>query len=55
MNRSIGIGKQVKDYKLSSPLNSGMEGLKGTWSYGDTLTVELQPKEVRILTFETNK
>jgi len=55
MDRSMGIGKQVKNYKLSSPLKRGIEGLKETWSYGDTLTVELQPKEVRILTFDANK
>ena len=52
MDRSIGVNKEVKNYTLSSPLQGNTEGLKSTWSYGDILTVELQPKEMRVLTFK---
>lgn len=51
LDRSLGISKQVKDYKLTSPLPGDTDGLKETWSFGETLTIELQPREIRLLTF----
>lgn len=51
LNRAIGVGKQLKNYNISSPLKNNTTGLKSQWSYGDTLTIELQPREIRILTF----
>lgn len=55
LDRSLGVGVQVKDYQLSSPLQRNIDDLKKTWSFGDTLEVELQPKEIRVLTFDKQK
>lgn len=52
LDRSLGVDKQVKDYQLSSPLQGNTEDLKKSWSFGDTLEIELQPKEIRVLTFD---
>ncbi|MEG0645924.1 hypothetical protein [Bacteroides sp.] len=51
LNRQIGVHSSVKDYTLSSPLLGDTEGLKESWSYNDVLTLELKPKEIRILMF----
>lgn len=51
-NREIGVTKDVLNVTLSSPITGDTKGLKKQWSYGDTLSIELQPKEIRILTFK---
>lgn len=51
LDRSMGVGKQVTNYKLTSPLPGNTTGLKETWSFGETLNLELQPHEIRLLTF----
>ena len=52
MNRAIGINKNVQNFAVSSPISGDTDGLKPNWSYGDTMTIKLQPKEIRILTFK---
>lgn len=51
LDRSLGVSEQVKKYRLSSPLQGNTNNLKREWCFGDTLTIELQPKEIRLLTF----
>ena len=52
LDRTIGIHKDVQNYKLSSPIEGDTEGLKSAWSFGDTMTIKLQPREIRVLTFK---
>lgn len=52
LDRSLGVDKDMKNYRLTSPLKDGVAGLKDKWYYGDTISIELKPKEVRILLFE---
>lgn len=43
---------QVKYYRLTSPLSGNTSGLKDTWSFGETLNIELQPHKIRLLTLD---
>lgn len=55
LDRAFGLprdsGKRI--YQLSSPLADSLAGLKGSYQYGDTITVKLKPWEIRILNFDT--
>ena len=51
LDRSLGVGEQVRNYRLTSPLSGDTTDLKETWSFGETLSIELQPREIRLLTF----
>ncbi|WP_338288595.1 hypothetical protein [Luteolibacter sp. LG18] len=57
LDRKSGLTKSStgKIYQLSSPLAESLAGLKDTWRYGETLTVMLQPAEVRVLNFDTRR
>lgn len=52
LDRSIGISKEIQGFTVSSPIAGDTDGLKSVWSYGDTMTIDLQPGEIRILTFK---
>lgn len=52
LDRKLAVDKKMRNFTLSSPLEGNCDGLKKTWSYGDVLTVELKPQEIRVLTFK---
>ncbi|SFB52325.1 alpha-galactosidase [Algoriphagus aquimarinus] len=51
LNRELGISNSKDKYVLSSPIENNTAGLKNSYSPGDTLTVDLKPKEIRVLNF----
>ncbi|WP_462345659.1 hypothetical protein [Coprobacter fastidiosus] len=55
LNRDFGLipGEHVI-YSLSSPMPDKIKNLKKQWRYGDTIEVEIDPKDVLILDFESN-
>ncbi|MFD0895718.1 hypothetical protein KBB96_01955 [Luteolibacter ambystomatis] len=57
LDRKFGLTKNSAQttYQLSSPLADSLKGLKNAYRYGDTITVTLQPSEIRILNFETKR
>ena len=57
LNRSFGLhpGSVETSFHLSSPIDDCTRGLKKKYSYGDTLTLTLESKEIRILNFDTTK
>ena len=38
-------------YKVTSPLEGSTAGLAKTYRYGDTITIDLEPKEIRLIDF----
>lgn len=52
LDRSIGMQKSDKVYRLTSPIAGDTDGLVATYRYGDEIVLKLQPKEIRILEFE---
>ena len=55
LDRKFGLHPDGEDstYHLTSPLESSLDGLRTQYRYGETLTLELQPREIRILNFDT--
>jgi len=51
LDGKIGVQDDVRNYKLSFPLPNGLNELKKEWSFGDVISLQLQPKEIRILSF----
>jgi len=50
--RSFGLLPESGSFKLGSPMPEKIIGLKKEWKYGDTFSIEINPKEVVILDFE---
>ncbi|MCA9265270.1 MAG: hypothetical protein KDA60_15525, partial [Planctomycetales bacterium] len=55
LNRETGLlpSSQQATYQLSSPIPGDTRGLKSEYQFGDTLHLTLQPREIRILSFDT--
>lgn len=56
LDRNFGLipGNNVS-YFLSSPMSDKIKNMKKQWKYGDTIEVEIAPKDVLILNFESKK
>ena len=52
LDRNLGMKKSDRTYRLASPIEGDTDGLTANYRYGDEVVVKLQPKEIRILTFE---
>jgi len=52
LDRSFGLIPDSGPFQISSPMADSTTGLKTNWKYGDTLSVELKPREIRILNFD---
>jgi hypothetical protein len=52
LDRRFGLMPGSGPFHLSSPLAASRQGLKDSYSFGDTITLELQPREIRILNFD---
>lgn len=52
LDRRFGLVPGSGPFHLSSPLAASVQGLKESYRFGDTITVELQPREIRILDFD---
>ncbi len=55
LDRAFGVIPESGRFYLSSPIAESLTGLKTKYGYGDTIKVELQPKEIRILNFDKAK
>ena len=53
LDRAFGLLPGSGPFQVSSPLAGSARGLPGNCRFGDTLTFELQPREVRIVNFST--
>ncbi|MFC4994600.1 hypothetical protein [Rubritalea tangerina] len=54
LDRKFGLQPAQKSYHLSSPLSDSLKDLEATYQYGDTITLTLDPAEIRILNFDPN-
>jgi hypothetical protein len=52
LDRAFGLIPASGTFMASSPIEDYMKGLRRTYSYGDTITFELEPKEIRIINFD---
>lgn len=57
LDRKFGLTRDSAgtSYLLSSPLADSLAGLEERYRYGDSITITLRPKEVRILNFSTKE
>ena len=55
LDGKISVQDNVRNYKLSFPLPNGLNELKEEWSFGDVISPQLQPKEIRILSFQQKR
>ncbi len=55
LDRGFGLtaGSSDTTFRLSSPLADSLKGLESSYRHGDTITLTLQPREIRILNFAT--
>ncbi len=53
LDRAFGLVPGCGTFKLSSPIADCTADLKTDYTYGDTITLELKPREIRILNFDT--
>ena len=51
LDRSIGLLPSSEPFHVSSPIEGCTEGLPGSCKFGDTLTLEMKPHEIRIINF----
>ncbi|HZI31082.1 MAG TPA: hypothetical protein VFF11_02005, partial [Candidatus Binatia bacterium] len=51
LNRQFGLLPGKQEFYLASPLKGSLRGLPKTRSYGDSLTFELAPGEIRLVDF----
>ena len=51
LDRKFGLLPGKRKYRLSSPLKDGAAGLNPEYSYGEKVSLELKPAEIRILDF----
>ena len=52
LDRKFGLIPGSGPFTLSSPMVGKAKALKQLWNYGETVTVELQPREVVVLDFD---
>jgi len=52
LNRAFGLMPDSGKFHLSSPLADSIEGLAKEYKYGDTISVELKARAIRILNFD---
>ncbi|MFT7632210.1 MAG: hypothetical protein ACI87E_003260, partial [Mariniblastus sp.] len=52
LDRSFGLIPHSGVYQLSSPLDESVADLEKQYSYGDTMSIDLKPREIRILNFD---
>ena len=55
LDRAFGLIPDSGSYYLSSPMDKNLKGLGSRYSYGDTIKLKLQPREIRILNFDKTK
>ena len=55
LDRAFGLLPGSGSFLLSSPIADCTAGLKASYAYGDTLTLTLRPREIRILNFDKTK
>lgn len=55
LNRDIGVPTGTTIYYTSSPTATSIKGLNNNYKYGQTVTVHLQPKEIKIVNFDKTK
>lgn len=53
LDRAFGLLPGTGPFHVSSPLDDATRGLPATVNFGDTLTFELQPREIRVVNFST--
>ncbi len=53
LDRAFGLLPGSGPFTLSSPLADSVEGLEKSYRYGQTISLELKPREIRILNFDT--
>ncbi len=52
LNRALGVKNMKATYSISSPLHNGKEHDGKNASAGDTISITLKPKEVKVLNFQ---
>ncbi|MCK4998643.1 MAG: hypothetical protein KAS23_03880, partial [Anaerohalosphaera sp.] len=52
LDRAFGLMPDSGTFNLSSPMADSLTGLKKRYSCGDSISVTLAPKEIRILNFD---
>ena len=52
LDRALGLASPNGTYKVTSPLEGSTAGLAATYRYGDTITINLEPKEIRLIDFQ---
>jgi len=55
LDRSFGLIPESRRFYLSSPIEESLKGLRTKYEFGDTIKLELLPKEIRILNFDKTK
>ena len=57
LDRGLGLtkGSSGTTYRVSSPLADSLKGLEKTYGHGDTISLTLEPREIRILNFSTGE
>lgn len=55
LDRAFGLIADSGAFNLSSPMADSVTGLQKKYSYGDTISLSLTPKEIRILNFDKKK
>lgn len=53
LDRTFGLLPGTGPFRLSSPIADSVRDLKPEYAFGDSLALELRPREVRILNFDT--
>lgn len=51
INRDLGLLPSATVFYTSSPIDGSLNGLEETYKYGDTLSLALKPREIRIINF----
>ena len=52
LDRSFGLLPDSGPFTLSCPMANKKKPFKKEWKYGETVTVEMQPREVIVLDFD---
>ncbi len=52
LDRKFGLVPKSGPFFLSSPIDGSVRDLKNQYTFGDTINLELEPKEIRILNFD---
>ena len=52
LDRAFGLFENSGAFNLTSPLSDSLAGLGGKYEYGDKVSMELEPREIRILNFD---